>query len=736
LIDLASHVTSHIIPSCFVLRFVQYNKGFLIDLDPKTGKVIVQKEGNKSEREKKDSARLTLKTFPEKRSWLNLFRSFFRIVELHAFALHMLLLFGYGYAQARDYHQIGSAVLTPAGLAVLLELVEFSFYWGVIYKQGLFFNFLLRLIVYSGVFLVLFWCYYTDQSFFFALAVAYAGARVAWELFNVTTHRWIRKWHMSEDRNFESDVASQLGWWRRVGATLFWICIFMLKCFYSYFIYIKPIIVITNTLMNIKGWVGAAGVGPDNDASTSNWLLIVLLWLPTLIMFSIDTQIFFSTTIVLIGVVLGVRDRVCNIRSWDDIEKGFTYSWRNGARKFFGGREELRLSGISIDSVGANKGPLNLPPLISPPWHLIHVMWKEIIAEMRAADHTSFHDEQLLSFGHFTYQTEQKVIQETFFLPPFVTAGQIGTFIDMLGEMQDAKDRRLGGMNMILREIKNQLKQNETMRTALDEIYTAGTLLLQTFIPNGPIHFDLSGGNKLLDYTCRQKKPYSFLKDVMKCLENATTECIALCFDKGHQNIIRKKPTTTTIANMQEETFYGQQTFVPEVINTKNVEAALSALYKFWVMIAEGSTGGLANEKKGGADSGAIVSNVAPPKIMLGVVDNLSNNEIPSLLRTIFHLLSTPMMDARPSSRTVSDRLMFFLSSLNTKMPERQNSIKEMYSWTVLTPYVEELVIYTPEELETPNAEGITADFYLKTTHKKVSEMFSVVAHISYAALA
>jgi hypothetical protein len=52
-------------------------------------------------------------------------------------------------------------------------------------------------------------------------------------------------------------------------------------------------------------------------------------------------------------------------------------------------------------------------------------------------------------------------------------------------------------------------------------------------------------------------------------------------------------------------------------------------------------------------------------------------------------------------------------------MPDRQNSIKEMYSWTVLTPYVEELVIYTPEELEMPNAEGITADFYLKTTYKK-----------------
>lgn len=621
--------------------------------------------------------------------------------------------------QARDWRVIGSAVLTPAALAVVLEIVEFMFYYGVIFSQGLFFNFLLRLVVYSGVFLLMLYMFLIDLSHFIWVAAGYLALRVLWELFNVTTHRWIRKWHMSEDRNFESEIASQLGWHRRIGATIFWIAIFTLKCLYSYYIYVKPIIEITNTLLNIKGWVGAAGIGPDNDSSLSNWLLVVLLWLPTLAMFALDTQIFFSTTIVIIGVILGVQDRVCNIRNWDDIEKGFSSSWRSGARKFFNKDPSVQ---IGIDAPSGTKGPLNLPPLISPPWHLIQVMWKEIIQEMRAADHTSFHDEQLLQFGHFTYQSELKEIQETFFLPPFVTAGQIGTFIEMLGELQDAKDRRLGGMSMILRELRSQLKANETMRTALDEIYTAGTLLLQTFIPAGPVHFELGGGNKLLEYTCRQKKPYTFLKDVMKSLENATTECIALCFDKGHQNIIRKRPTTATIATMQEETFYGQEPYVPDVVNTKPFESALSNLYKFWVMIAEGSGPGLDGVAKDGADAAsgaAIASNVAPPKINVAVVDNLSNNELASLLRTIFHLLSTPMMDARPSSRGVADRLMFFLSSLNTRMPERQNSIKEMYSWTVLTPYVEELVIYTPEELETPNAEGVTADFYLKTTHKK-----------------
>jgi hypothetical protein len=108
---------------------LKYNKGFLIDLDAKTGKVVVQKAGKPSEEHQKDATRKTLKTFPEKRSWLNLFRSFFRIVELHFFALHLLLLFGYGFVQAKDWHNVSTCVLTPAALAVVLEIVEFIFYW-------------------------------------------------------------------------------------------------------------------------------------------------------------------------------------------------------------------------------------------------------------------------------------------------------------------------------------------------------------------------------------------------------------------------------------------------------------------------------------------------------------------------------------------------------------------------------------------------------------------------------
>jgi len=722
---------------------IKYNRdGRTIEADAK-GKVSVQREGPPLDARRKDAARIKLKTFPEKRSWLNLYRSFYRVVEVHLFALHILILFGYGFPQAEDWHQVASCVLTPAGLTVLLELTEVIFMWGVIYAQGLFINMMLRFIVYTAIFLGLFYCYFTGVAAFIWIAIAYLGLRVGWELLNVTTHRWMRKWHLQEDRNFESDVASQLGVWRRIGSTIFWIGLFMLKCFYSYYIYIKPIITLTDILLSIPGWVGQAGIGPNNDSPLSNWLLIVLLWIPTVTMFVIDTQIFFSTTIVLLGILIGVHERVSNVRNWDDVEKGFCYSWRNGARKFFSkaaiDAHENRQLQVTVEQANtSSRGALHLPPCNTPPWHLIHLMWSEMVAEMRAADHISYHDEQLMQFGHFTSYTTSlppskirgapsegppPTRHDSYFLPPFVTAGMLSTFLEMLGELQDRRERSVGGSNMLIREVKKQLTNNETMRIALDEVHTATTLLLHTFMPQGLVHMETDGFNRLLEATVRQKKPFTFLKDAFKALEKATTEAVALAFDLGHTNIIRKKPTAQSlegwVAAMNAAKRGVGDGRTVEKVNPKAFESAMQALYKFWLLVLDSSNPATIPSSSGEKVVGVAGSAPTPPVHWQVMEQQQHRNEIDDLLRILSHLLSTPTMDARPSGRNVPERLMFFLSSLNSRMPDRQNSIREMYSWTVLTPYVEELVIYTMDEISKPNEEGVTADFYLRSTHQK-----------------
>ena len=104
---------------------------------------------------------------------------------------------------------------------------------------------------------------------------------------------------------------------------------------------------------------------------------------------------------------------------------------------------------------------------------------------------------------------------------------------------------------------------------------------------------------------------------------------------------------------------------------------------------------------------------------LVNQLDEIENNGASTLLRVLHHLTTTASVDARPHNGVVTDRLMFFLSSLNMDMPNRQNSITEMYSWTVLTPYVDELVIYTEEDITTPNDDGVTQEFYLQCLYRK-----------------
>ena len=695
-----------------------------IDIDPNTNlPVIPQKEGSDRDKSAKDHRRRMMKTFIEKRSWLNLWRSFDRIVALHLFALHILIVFAYGWEG--DWDILCSSVLTLAGLDAIGELLEVYFYWGVIIHLGMLMNLFARIVVKSLIFAIgvfLFWNAlfgsFDTYNVWRWVALGYFGVRLLFELINVQQHRWLRKWHLSEDRNFESRVASQVGC-RYLIQLLYWTLVFGAKVVVSYFSYIQPLVSITRTLLNIPGWAGSSGIVRDEGSSYSNILLVVALWVPTVTIYLIDTQIFYSVFIVGVGLILGVRDNVANVRSWDDIQRKWSFTWRRGARKFFG---LDAMSSVQVNAVGQVRNPLGLPVLVQPPWHLIHVLWKNIVEEMRATDMISYHDEQLLHFGHFQLITRPAAqslssargeatqpslpprparVQDFYFLPAFVTSGQLTTLVSITEACEETKHNKKKAASLVIGQMKKALRRNEAMRTALDELYTAVSLLLRIFIKD--CVFDpTTEGNRLLDYAIRQPLPHSFMSSTLKQINTAVNECIAICFDMGYQNIVRKRPNAESDGAAAEEGWMDRA----EQVNTKNFATLISALYKTWKCVewnvsAEQAAAGPA------------------PVVLVNQLDEIENNGASTLLRVLHHLTSTASVDARPHNAVVTDRLMFFLSSLNMDMPNRQNSIREMYSWTVLTPYVDELVIYTQEDITTPNDDGVTQEFYLQCLYRK-----------------
>ena len=350
-------------------------------------------------------------------------------------------------------------------------------------------NLALRIVVKTAIFIIglfLFWNALESQ---FALgelwrwvALGYFGVRLLFELVNVQQHRWLRKWHLSEDRNFESRVASQVGC-RYFLQLLYWVVVFGAKVVVSYYTYIKPLIEITQTLLDIPGWAGSNGIVRDEGSSYSNILLIVALWVPTITIYLIDTQIFYSVFIVFLGLFLGIRDNIANIRSWDDIQRRWSLTWRRGSKKFFG---IDAMTAVQVNAVGQVRNPLGLPVLMQPPWHLIHVLWKNIVEEMRATDMISYHDEQLLHFGHFQLITKpaepglssappsQPVlpprplrVQDFYFLPAFVTSGQLTTLLSITEACEETKHDRKKAASLVIGQMKKALRGNEAMRTAV-----------------------------------------------------------------------------------------------------------------------------------------------------------------------------------------------------------------------------------------------------------------------------
>ncbi|KAH7440721.1 hypothetical protein KP509_03G007700 [Ceratopteris richardii] len=82
--------------------------------------------------------------------------------------------------------------------------------------------------------------------------------------------------------------------------------------------------------------------------------------------------------------------------------------------------------------------------------------------------------------------------------------------------------------------------------------------------------------------------------------------------------------------------------------------------------------------------------------------------------RRLKHLLNSKESDAFiPRNREAQRRLQFFANSVFMKMPQTP-SVEDMKSFSVLTPYDREAVIYSLENLQQENEDGITILFYLQ----------------------
>lgn len=95
-----------------------------------------------------------------------------------------------------------------------------------------------------------------------------------------------------------------------------------------------------------------------------------------------------------------------------------------------------------------------------------------------------------------------------------------------------------------------------------------------------------------------------------------------------------------------------------------------------------------------------------------------------SILEKLHGLLGIDRNDAEPHSVEARRRLAFFTNSLFMDMP-RAPPVQDMMSWSCMTPFYSEDVVYSRDDLEQKNEDGLTTLMYLQVralarcAHKK-----------------
>ena len=94
----------------------------------------------------------------------------------------------------------------------------------------------------------------------------------------------------------------------------------------------------------------------------------------------------------------------------------------------------------------------------------------------------------------------------------------------------------------------------------------------------------------------------------------------------------------------------------------------------------------------------------------------LKSSKISTILTTLHAHLTVAQIDAEPRNIEATRRLLFFANSLFMHIPSAP-SIQSMKSFTTLTPFHSEDVLYSFADLEKQTEDGVSVFYYLQTIY-------------------
>ncbi|KAK9149097.1 hypothetical protein Scep_007854 [Stephania cephalantha] len=444
--------------------------------------------------------------------------------------------------------------------------------------------------------------------------------------------------------------------------TFFWVLLLCSKLAFSYYIMIKPLVQPTKDIMNVHriqyAW---HEFFPD---AQKNLGAIIALWAPLILVYFMDTQIWYSIFSTLYGGVSGAFSRLGEIRTLRMLRSRFQ-SLPGAFNSYLVASDTTERRGFSF-----LKRFVEVSASRRTEAAKFAQLWNEIISSFREEDLISDREMDLLVVP-YSSDPSLKLIQ----WPPFLLASKIPIALDTAAQFRSRDS-----------DLWRRICADEYMKCAVIECYESFKHVLNVLVVGenekriiGIIIKEIEGS--ILKHTFLA----NFKMNALPVLCKKFVELVGILKDADAS----KKDTVVLL--LQD---------MLEVVTRDMMVNEIRELVE------------LGHGNKDTVPRGQLFAGTDKrPAIVFPPVATAQWEE---QIRRL-HLLLTVKESAIdvPTNLEARRRIAFFTNSLFMDMPLAPR-VRKMLSFSVMTPYYSEETVYSKNELELENEDGVSIMFYLQ----------------------
>ncbi|GFQ00467.1 callose synthase 1 [Phtheirospermum japonicum] len=451
--------------------------------------------------------------------------------------------------------------------------------------------------------------------------------------------------------------------------TMYWVLLLAAKLSFSFYVEIRPLVGPTKEIMNVP--ITRYQWHEFFPRANHNIGVVIALWAPVMIVYFMDTQIWYAIFSTIFGGIYGAFRRLGEIRTLGMLRSRFQTLPGAFNAKLIPEEKDEKTKPKGLKATLSRKFPEILSNKDKKAARFSQ-MWNKIIESFREEDLINNREMNLLLVP-YRADRELDLIQ----WPPFLLASKIPIALDM------AKDS-----NGRDRELNKRLNADVYMGCAIRECYASCKNIINSLV--------LGEREKLVINEIFSKADHHIEQGDL--LREFNMSALPYLYDQFVQ----------LIEYLRENRKEDKDQVVIVLLNMLEVVTK---------DIMEDSVPSLQESSHGGSYGMQQGMKPLDQQYYFGTLNFPVTQETEAWKEKIgrLHLLLTVKESAMdvPLNLEARRRISFFSNSLFMDMPIAPK-VRNMLSFSILTPYFDEEVLFSIDSLEKPNEDGVSILFYLQ----------------------